>query len=197
MTPRLVCQLLHGVLRKRYGDEAPRPEVHTPQQRNGDLADLALFPNPAAPTATRKVDEELEESRRLAGSVSVSVQWPDPDVRQVDRLSDDEQYWVVYATNSGDRPVHDVKIFLLGENDDPSQIPFPPLEPGRRQWYILRPDSGFDAHAFAPDAWIEFDALGWKWRSEDGDLKFLSPIPRGISRQLRSKLNSPSDRKKR
>jgi hypothetical protein len=50
---------------------------------------------------------------------------------------------------------------------------FPPLDPARRQHYILRPEDGFLVDETAPEAWVEFTALGYRWRSENGALERL------------------------
>lgn len=39
--------LVKETLRQKFPDNWVRPEVHSPDQREGDIADLALFPNPA------------------------------------------------------------------------------------------------------------------------------------------------------
>ncbi len=48
LTLRQVCTLVRGRLTNEY-DDAPRPEVHVPDQRGGDLAEQPLFPNRARP----------------------------------------------------------------------------------------------------------------------------------------------------
>ncbi|WP_405922362.1 hypothetical protein [Streptomyces sp. NBC_00122] len=49
LTLRRVCTLTGQ--RLAAVPDAPRPEVHVPDQASGDLASVPLFPNPAAPTA--------------------------------------------------------------------------------------------------------------------------------------------------
>jgi hypothetical protein len=44
-----VRDLIEDFLRATYGEEAPRPEVHSPDQSDGDVAAVPFFPNPLAP----------------------------------------------------------------------------------------------------------------------------------------------------
>lgn len=53
---RALGQLTADLIRQRYEDAAVRPEVHSPDQRDGDLADVPLFPNPGV---TRAPPQEL------------------------------------------------------------------------------------------------------------------------------------------
>jgi hypothetical protein len=48
-------------IRETFKDSAVRPEVHSPERREGDIAGLAFFPNPAW---ARRVAEELESGAR-------------------------------------------------------------------------------------------------------------------------------------
>jgi len=43
-----VADLTEEVIDTRLGEEAPRPEVHSPEQNEGDVADVPFFPNVAA-----------------------------------------------------------------------------------------------------------------------------------------------------
>ncbi|HYU75830.1 MAG TPA: hypothetical protein VEL31_24415, partial [Ktedonobacteraceae bacterium] len=47
LTLRTAARLTEDFLRDEPGDKAPRPEVHSPDQSEGDVADVPLFPNPA------------------------------------------------------------------------------------------------------------------------------------------------------
>jgi tetratricopeptide (TPR) repeat protein len=60
---RALGRLTADLIRERYEDAAVRPEVHSPDQRDGDLADVPLFPNlpvtaPSA-AATTALDDRL------------------------------------------------------------------------------------------------------------------------------------------
>lgn len=44
------------LIRDRYDDRAVRPEVHSPDQREEDIARMPLFPNPARPAAEWRPD---------------------------------------------------------------------------------------------------------------------------------------------
>jgi hypothetical protein len=46
---RVLGRLTTNLIRDKYEDAAVRPEVHSPDQRDGDLADVPLFPNISAP----------------------------------------------------------------------------------------------------------------------------------------------------
>lgn len=53
MAPRLlslrdVGGLVEHIIREKYSDDAVRPELHTPEQREGDVSLIPLFPNRAA-----------------------------------------------------------------------------------------------------------------------------------------------------
>jgi hypothetical protein len=147
-------------------------------RRHEDLAPFLRSLAPTTPPAhvqaqlIAAVDPELD-SKRLAQGVSVSVQWPDAEIRAVDRLREDENYWVAWVRNSGDRPVHECTIFLR-RGESRLRINMPPIDPGMRLWYILRPDTPFDVHDPAPKAWLEFTAAGIRWRSTDGHLERLN-----------------------
>jgi hypothetical protein len=108
-------------------------------------------------------------SRWLAEAVSVSVQWPDQEVVVVDRVPE-MSYWVVYLSNSGERPVHDVVVTLAPNTPLEMALGFPPVEPSRRRWYILREDTPFPVSGPMPHAVIEFTALGIRWRSDRGQV---------------------------
>jgi len=60
--------LLVRRLRDTYLDEAVRPEVHSPDQREGDIADLPLFPNMAL--KPRTLDARVASVEQLIASVA-------------------------------------------------------------------------------------------------------------------------------
>lgn len=53
---RTLGRLTEDLIRERYLDAAVRPEVHSPDQRDGDLADVPLFPNLSATTIAPRTD---------------------------------------------------------------------------------------------------------------------------------------------
>src|SRR5262249_15635425 len=55
-------ELVKENLRSKYAGEWARPEVHSPDQREGDVADLPMFPNPAHKIEVES--EQLEKRRR-------------------------------------------------------------------------------------------------------------------------------------
>ncbi len=59
-----VASLAEDVLHVLAPGDAPRPEVHSPDQSEGDIANLPFFPNPAALTARASVSDVLEQAGR-------------------------------------------------------------------------------------------------------------------------------------
>src|SRR5207302_2714726 len=53
-----VASLAEDVLRAMAPGEAPRPEVHSPDQSEGDIANLPFFPNPASRAARTSANVE-------------------------------------------------------------------------------------------------------------------------------------------
>jgi hypothetical protein len=60
----MVHHLTEDYLRQMYHDKAPRPEVHSPDQSEGDVADIPFFPNPSMLEERARPAEG--ERRRLA-----------------------------------------------------------------------------------------------------------------------------------
>jgi serralysin len=115
------------------------------------------------------------ESRKVAEGIAVDVARPDAEVRADDQLGVEEQWWVVSVRNTGSRPVMNVITYVVGA--DSSQhiaIELPPIDPGRRHWWVLRPDSGFSADDPKPFAEVEFSALGRRWHSDGTSLRQVS-----------------------
>ncbi|HEX3555070.1 MAG TPA: hypothetical protein VIA62_17745 [Thermoanaerobaculia bacterium] len=56
LTLRTVANLAWGYLKERYPEGAPRPEIHSPDQREGDVADVPFFPNPTLTEAAQPRD---------------------------------------------------------------------------------------------------------------------------------------------
>jgi hypothetical protein len=120
------------------------------------------------------LDVGLQRSREVAERISVTVQYPDEDVRRIDQLGNDERHWVVYLNNTGDAPAHSVVVTVGGPDDeDYVDIPFPALEPNRRQWYILRPHEYAFTSDEPPAAIVTFTVFSKRWLLDDGLLTFL------------------------
>lgn len=76
-----VGDLVRLVIREEYPDIGVRPEIHSPDQREGDVGSIPLFPNPAYFQAEKRASaertlagaeaEKREESARLARVVEV------------------------------------------------------------------------------------------------------------------------------
>ena len=58
------------LIQERHADDGVRPEVHSPDERQGDVADIPLFPNKALSGATWRAIAEL--SRRISSIESVA-----------------------------------------------------------------------------------------------------------------------------
>lgn len=114
-------------------------------------------------------------SREVAELARAWVDRPDPEVRAADQLGPDENWWVLYLTVDGDRPVDHARVTLTADDGRTARFAFPPIEPGRRRWWILRPDTPFDPASPAPSVQFGFRALGHEWRSAGGRLTPGSP----------------------
>ncbi len=74
-----VASLVRGFL-DETGSRAPRPEVHSPDQSEGDIADIPFFPNPRAEEERARIDEEArvkaqqEEQARIDEEARVKAQ---------------------------------------------------------------------------------------------------------------------------
>jgi hypothetical protein len=68
-------QLAWSRIKELYPDEAVRPEVHSPDQREGDVADLPIFPNKCVPSRRRKLTKTAKpvsfKGKRLKGIVDI------------------------------------------------------------------------------------------------------------------------------
>lgn len=51
-----------GIIERRYPNDGVRPEVHSPRQRFGDVADFPLFPNPAWRSEQRQQEREPQHN---------------------------------------------------------------------------------------------------------------------------------------
>lgn len=59
-----------NVIRERYPDENVRPEVHSPDQREGDIASIPLFPNAAV--RARRLEQQLSEVRERLDAIEAT-----------------------------------------------------------------------------------------------------------------------------
>ena len=79
LTLRTAARLTEDFLRDEPGDKAPRPEVHSPDQSEGDVADVPLFPNPAESTVEvsknrdivprQEISEDNEDRKRTGNGI--------------------------------------------------------------------------------------------------------------------------------
>ncbi len=127
----------------------------------------------------------LQDSRRVAEGIAVWVDRPSEQVRTSDELVEDERWWVVSISNGSYRPIMNVVVVVTNlRNKRALEISFPPVEPGRMHWWVLRPDSGFQESDPAPTAAAEFDALGRRWRLEGGHVEGGDPSGPSFTRPL-------------
>jgi hypothetical protein len=159
-----------GELRRRMqAIGAPLPEQHNSEMGHR----VALAHNLAfADGAARNPPDSIRaDAERAALMVSIRVQWADQQVRQVDKLRDDEQYWVIYVLNSSPYPLQNMVVTVTSPTDKFS-VDWGGVEPGDREWYILRPpDSNFPPEGHVPEASAFFEVLGIKWRFRDGKVR--------------------------
>ncbi|MEU4312884.1 hypothetical protein [Nocardia sp. NPDC024068] len=71
MSLRQVSRLITGRLRQVR--DAPRPQVHSPEQDGRDLADEPLFPNPAQESPPRMRITRPRRTKRLLGALATTV----------------------------------------------------------------------------------------------------------------------------
>ncbi len=69
-----VGRLVQNKLLEEFGDKAARPEVHSPQQIDGDVAVVPLFPNPANPSERESLSTTTFALPSLAGYESDRAQ---------------------------------------------------------------------------------------------------------------------------
>jgi hypothetical protein len=72
LTMRAVAELARDYLEKQYPGGAPRPEIHSPDQREGDVADVPFFPNPSL-SDTEKLRVLLERFVSTEGAIQCYV----------------------------------------------------------------------------------------------------------------------------
>lgn len=117
--------------------------------------------------------EAEQQSRKLAGKVSAKVEWPTAQVRAIDHLGDDESWWVVYLQNDGNEAVYDLAATVTHETGASFSVDWGALQPGAREWYVLRPDSEIPSGGDPPQLTLVFTARGLRWQSSQGMLDLL------------------------
>jgi hypothetical protein len=167
--PELDGDTLTGELQRRLAAQgAPLPEQYNSEM--GYRIALARNLTPATGVIRASQETTAQEARRAALQVSVRVQWVDEKVRQVDKLRDDEQYWVIYVLNSSHCPLQDMLV-TVASPDRKVRVNFRAVEPGKREVYILRPpDMDFPLDGPVPEATATFEVLGSRWQLRDGRL---------------------------
>ncbi|GGK72437.1 tetratricopeptide repeat protein [Rufibacter glacialis] len=72
MSLRTLAELTEQYLVDKYGGAAPKPEVHSPDQRQGDIAKIPFFPNKAS-YGKKTLDERSPIIRIHSGEVPIPV----------------------------------------------------------------------------------------------------------------------------
>jgi hypothetical protein len=78
LTVKRLAQLVDAKIRRSFGTQAVKPQVHVPIQGDSDLLESPFFPNPAFGTPLvddrlKKVEVSLDEIRKSIASLSSSV----------------------------------------------------------------------------------------------------------------------------
>jgi hypothetical protein len=105
-----VAVLIKRRLRDAYPEDWVRPEVLSPDQAEGDLAELPLFPNPAFPTSTSTVDSAIyrldtEREVRAFGRAPFQTN------RQTERVSEASRVTNIATTQQREEGVRNDTIF--------------------------------------------------------------------------------------
>ena len=69
-----VAHLMEDFLHTTYGDEVPRPEVHSPDQSEGDVAAVPLFPNTSSDEATELEQDFLTDVVNYRNYLSSAIE---------------------------------------------------------------------------------------------------------------------------
>lgn len=108
LTLEAIATLTERRILRDHAHDAIRPEVHVPDQREGVIARIPLFPNPAAGSATSEQPRAAEPPRPPAGSpprIAVSLE-PDPE----DPEAGDNVDWVTTVQNEGESELISVVV---------------------------------------------------------------------------------------
>ncbi len=82
-----VHRLTEDYLRQMYHDEAPRPEVHSPDQSEGDVAAIPFFPNFGA--TEKPVSPSVDTYRRAVAEAWVGKKLDEAKIEKLTRLASD------------------------------------------------------------------------------------------------------------
>jgi Stage II sporulation protein E (SpoIIE)/Caspase domain len=115
--------LIEQNLREVYEDERVRPQVHCPNQPEGDLSDLPLFPNPAfklRSSGRQRVSLPESTKARIPDEIVSAIRSSLPSVRLVAV----KELVELFRTTSSPRVVELVETELsrLSEEDDSMQV---------------------------------------------------------------------------
>jgi hypothetical protein len=123
-----VHRLTEDYLRQMYYDKAPRPEVHSPDQSEGDVAHIPFFPNPRA--QQEQAGQAEEERHRLTEEAEWTRRMEEERLRRVEEererkakeelrikkeatLNDDELFVLAYIMTDPQATTRGVWLYPL------------------------------------------------------------------------------------
>jgi hypothetical protein len=161
---RDVHRLVNARIRAVYGKEGIHAELHSPQQSQGEVADVRIFPNAAFRIARATADRQTAER---TAALLVAKRQKEEDERRAQERAQEEQREIEAAQRERERQIH-VGTMLEARREELT---------GRPAFDIKQEEAFRNAaerdHASSPinDALLK-QWLEWKiWRS-DGDVAF-------------------------
>jgi WD40 repeat protein len=102
-------RLTEDYLRHTYQneEEAPRPEVHSPDQHEGDVALIPFFPNPAVVKAERDLQPEVKQVHQIEEEYTYGL-------HEADR-GEDHENMISPSNDSSSRPLSMTKPLLISQ----------------------------------------------------------------------------------
>ena len=112
-----MSDLIEDFLQVNYGEEAPRPEVHSPDQSEGDVAAIPFFPN-FAEIREQQAREQAEREEQLSMAVPIAEEVSEKAELKAELQTKDARkeaqisIWLT-VKNTGRSSAANVKITLL------------------------------------------------------------------------------------
>lgn len=126
-------------IRERYLDQAVRPELHSPDQREGDVATVPLFPNLVGRATLPVADVRSDHLDRLGtaiGGHSVLLSKPG--------------YMTGHIADERGKPLSGVEVHVFGYSNAGQKVYFTAVSDARGDYSQRLPDGFYGAHAFLP-----------------------------------------------
>jgi hypothetical protein len=108
-----------------------------------------------------------DEAREAAALVQATVTWIDDEVRRIDKVPSDENWWMLLIYNGSKIPLQRSEVRVKGRNVSKG-INFGPVNPGQRRWYILRPPDHIDLTDDTLRAEADFSIFDYRFRMDEG-----------------------------